>query len=70
MTNHAVEIITPERVASCFAPRPADSHKGSYGRLLAVCGNGHTLAANLMAALQKILEEGAARLAEAKAASL
>ena len=38
--------------------------------LLAVCGNGHTLAANLMAALQKILEEGAARLAEAKAASL
>ena len=39
MTNRAVEIITPERVASCFAPRPADSHKGSYGCLLAVCGS-------------------------------
>lgn len=35
----SVEIITPERVASCFTPRPADSHKGTYGRLVTVCGS-------------------------------
>lgn len=39
MTAISTEIITPERVASCFAPRPADSHKGTYGRLLTVCGS-------------------------------
>lgn len=39
MTHIPVEIITPERVKACFIPRPADSHKGTYGRLLAVCGS-------------------------------
>lgn len=38
--------------------------------LLAVCGNGRTLAANLMDALQQVLEAGAARLVQSKAASL
>lgn len=27
--------ITPEQVRACFTPRQPDSHKGSYGRLLA-----------------------------------
>ena len=31
--------ITPEMVAERFAPRAADSHKGTYGRLLTVCGS-------------------------------
>jgi len=38
--------------------------------LLAVCGDGRTVAANLLEALQKILEQGAARLADSKAAAL
>ena len=37
--SNSVEIITPDRVASCFTPRPADSHKGTYGRLLTICGS-------------------------------
>ncbi len=31
--------ITPEQVRACFTPRQPDSHKGSYGRLLAICGS-------------------------------
>lgn len=31
--------ITPEWVAERFIPRAADSHKGTYGRLLTVCGS-------------------------------
>ncbi|MBE6778745.1 MAG: NAD(P)H-hydrate dehydratase [Ruminococcaceae bacterium] len=31
--------ITPELVRSCLTPRLADSHKGTYGRLLTVCGS-------------------------------
>lgn len=31
--------ITLEMVRKCFHERPADSNKGSYGRLLAVCGS-------------------------------
>lgn len=38
--------------------------------LFALCGNGRTLVANLMDALQGIVEEGAERLAESKAAQL
>jgi len=33
------QIITPELVAARFRPRPLDSHKGTFGRLLAVCGS-------------------------------
>lgn len=39
MTNIPVEVITQELVARQFSPRPADSHKGTYGRLLTVCGS-------------------------------
>ena len=28
-----------ERVRRCFTPREADSHKGTYGTLLTVCGS-------------------------------
>ena len=38
--------------------------------LLAVCGDGHSVIANLMDALQKVIEQGAARLAESKAKAL
>lgn len=31
--------ITAELVHSCFRPRPLDSHKGTFGRLLTVCGS-------------------------------
>lgn len=31
--------ITPDMVADRFRPRPLDSHKGTFGRLLAVCGS-------------------------------
>ncbi len=31
--------ITPEMVSACFRRRPLDSHKGSFGRVLAVCGS-------------------------------
>lgn len=36
-------------VAACFAPRPADSHKGSFGRLLCICGSFGMAGAALMA---------------------
>ena len=39
MSYFRIEHITPEMVAARFAPRPADSHKGIYGRLLTVCGS-------------------------------
>ncbi len=29
----------PESIKNCFAPRAADSHKGTYGTLLSVCGS-------------------------------
>ena len=32
-------IIDKAMVKSCFSPRPLDSHKGSYGRLLTLCGS-------------------------------
>ena len=38
--------------------------------LLAVCKNGNTVAANLLSALEKILEAGAKQLVESKAESL
>ena len=32
-------IVDWEMVRACFLPRPLDSHKGTYGRVLAVCGS-------------------------------
>ena len=32
-------IVVWEMVRACFLPRPLDSHKGTYGRVLAVCGS-------------------------------
>ncbi len=32
-------MLSYEDVAACFTPRMADSHKGTYGHLLAVCGS-------------------------------
>ena len=44
-----------------------DFHKALGGiSLLAVCGNGKTVAENLFAALGKVLEQGADRLVESK----
>lgn len=39
MTDIPAEIITKDLVAERFLPRPLDSHKGTYGRLLTVCGS-------------------------------
>lgn len=39
MYDFRVERITPEMVASRIKPREQDSHKGTYGRLLTVCGS-------------------------------
>ena len=33
------QTVTAEMVAARFRPRPLDSHKGTFGRLLAVCGS-------------------------------
>ncbi|MDE2938474.1 MAG: NAD(P)H-hydrate dehydratase [Chloroflexota bacterium] len=35
----ALELLTPEWVASQLPPRPLDSHKGTYGHLLVVAGS-------------------------------
>lgn len=40
--------ITFEMVKKCFAERPADSNKGSYGRLLAICGSSGMAGAAVM----------------------
>lgn len=47
-----------------------DFHKAVNGiSLLAVCGNGKTVAENLLEALSKVLEQGATRLVEQKIAA-
>ncbi|MBQ9413631.1 MAG: NAD(P)H-hydrate dehydratase [Clostridia bacterium] len=42
--------ITHEMVTRCFPPRPADSHKGTFGRLLCVCGSYGMAGAAMLAA--------------------
>ncbi len=37
--NVALELLTPQWVASRLPPRPLDSHKGTYGHLLVVAGS-------------------------------
>ncbi len=32
-------MLQEEEVAACFTPRAADSHKGTFGHLLAICGS-------------------------------
>lgn len=44
------QMLTAEWVRARFAPRPADSHKGTYGRLLTVCGKYGMAGAALMCA--------------------
>lgn len=34
-----MQILSKADVAACLPPRPADSHKGTYGHLLAICGS-------------------------------
>lgn len=43
-------IIDWDMVAHCFQPRPADSHKGTYGHLLSVCGSYGMAGAAILAA--------------------
>lgn len=40
----------PETIKNCFAPRAADSHKGTYGTLLSVCGSYGMAGAAILAA--------------------
>ena len=41
----ALELLTPNWVASQLPPRPLDSHKGTYGHLLVVAGSRHYVGA-------------------------
>lgn len=43
-------IIDRDMVSACFPPREADSHKGTYGHVLAVCGSVGMAGAALLAA--------------------
>ncbi|WP_278854802.1 NAD(P)H-hydrate epimerase, partial [Gordonibacter pamelaeae] len=43
-------IIDWDMVVHCFQPRPADSHKGTYGHLLSVCGSYGMAGAAILAA--------------------
>ncbi|MBQ9860993.1 MAG: NAD(P)H-hydrate dehydratase [Clostridia bacterium] len=40
----------PESIKRCFTPRAADSHKGTYGTLLSVCGSYGMAGAAILAA--------------------
>jgi ADP-dependent NAD(P)H-hydrate dehydratase / NAD(P)H-hydrate epimerase len=45
-----IELLTPEQVRTLINPRPADSHKGDFGRLTVIAGSrGKTGAAHLAA---------------------
>ncbi len=37
--EHHISTIDYQNVKSCFAPRMNNTHKGTYGRLLAICGS-------------------------------
>ena len=39
MWEHGQTVIRDEQVRRCFPRRAADSHKGTYGQVLAVCGS-------------------------------
>lgn len=42
-------VIDWDMVKACFLPRPLDSHKGTFGRVLAVCGSVGMAGAALLA---------------------
>jgi hydroxyethylthiazole kinase-like uncharacterized protein yjeF len=44
-------MVTPESIAACFAPRPADSNKGRFGHVLVVAGSRNKPGAAAMAGL-------------------
>ncbi len=44
------KVITKEMVRACFAPRPLDSHKGTFGRVLLVAGSYGMAGAAILAA--------------------
>ena len=45
-----IELLTPEQVRASITPRPADSHKGDFGRVMVIAGSrGKTGAAHLAA---------------------
>ena len=44
-------LVTPESIASCFAPRPSDSNKGKFGHVLLVAGSRRKPGAAAMAGL-------------------
>ncbi len=50
--------ITEALVRLCFSPRPADSHKGTYGRVVAVCGS-YGMAGAAMLCIRAALRSGA-----------
>lgn len=47
---HSISIINQKLVNSYFTPRNSDSHKGTYGRLLMICGSYGMIGAAIMAA--------------------
>src|SRR6185503_21077419 len=48
LEGRQIELLTPEQVRLIVQPRPADSHKGDYGRVTVVAGSrGKTGAAHL-----------------------
>lgn len=61
--------ITAERVAACFSPREADSHKGTYGNLMTVCGSYGMAGAALLCA-RAALRSGVGLLTAALAESV
>lgn len=61
--------ITPELVAERFRPRPLDSHKGTFGRLLTVCGSYGMAGAALLCA-RAALRSGVGLLTAAVPASV
>ncbi len=43
-------VLTKDEIVSCFSPRDIDSHKGTYGKLVIVCGSYGMIGAAVMAA--------------------
>jgi len=46
-----LELVTPQSIAACFAPRPRDSNKGKFGHVLVVAGSRAKPGAAAMAGL-------------------
>lgn len=51
-------VVEMPMVQSCFSPRPADSHKGTFGHVLAVCGS-YGMAGAAVLAVRGALRAGA-----------